>query len=78
MLKFKNPKKELPKEDQTVLVKFKDKSKANYYVCIYTKNIHDQLSFVEAWFEGYYWFDVNEIVGWLPIEHLDGIQTEEG
>lgn len=77
MLKFKNPKKELPKEDQIVLVKFKDKPCDNYYVCIYTKNIHGIPSFVEAWFEGYYWFDVDEIIGWLPIENLNEIQIEE-
>ena len=77
MLRFRNPKKELPKEDQIVLIKFKDKPNGNYYVCIYTKNTHDELSFVEAWFEGYYWFDVDDIIGWLPIEDLNEIQIEE-
>lgn len=77
MLKFKNPEKELPKEDQIVLVKFKDKLYDNYYVCIYTKNVHEKLSFVEAWFEGYSWFNIDDILGWLPIEDLNEIQIEE-
>lgn len=76
MVHFRNPKKELPKEGQIVLVKFKDRSNDNYYVCMYTKNVHGKLSFVEAWFEGYSWFNIDDILGWIPIEDLNEIQIE--
>ena len=81
MLQFKDLKKELPKEGQRVLIKYHFAysdflSEDGYYECIYDKNPHGIISFVETCGENYYWFDFENVVGWIPIEELDVIPVK--
>lgn len=81
MLKFKNPQKELPENEQVVLIKYTTDTgyydKEGYCVCTFIK-------------KGYYGSDDNifeenlssifspdEVLAWLPIEDLNEIQIEE-
>ena len=87
MLKFKNPKKELPQKDDRVLIKYhiehhaqpggKFPDEEGYYECYVEKGRDGTIIFIESQGEGYYGFTLREVVGWLPIEDLNKIQIEE-
>ena len=85
MLKFKNPKKELPENDQVVLIKYTVDTgyykKEGYYVCTFAKKgscfLYDNDVFIEECGTGDTLFSLDEILGWLPIEDLDIIQIEK-
>ena len=76
MLQFKDPKKELPKEGQRVLIKYhivhySSASEDGYYECTYDESPAGEMAFIETNGEAYYWFILADVVGWMPIEELD-------
>lgn len=85
MLKFKNPQKELPEDEQVVLIKYTVDTgyyeKEGYYVCTFVKKgncfLYDDDVFIEECGSGDTTFSLDEILGWIPIEELNEIQIEE-